>query len=717
MRVWMLLGLLACDQGIQSGKFKPGEGDACEGECLDGLTCGHDGLCQTTGEPGTAVDGADCSASADCAWGLECSSDNVCVDEAAGGTGGDGATCDDDDDCQAGFACDDGACVDLEVPYWAGGACPADAADADEFRVLFQVPDLPTTDELDFFSMPFPNDLRLDAEGHRVLDGFPDPGEAAPGVGRLLSFLEQETYWGLDPVVYFRFNKPHDLDSIRVLTTDATVHFADITDPDEDGDLSAFQYFTRQSRDRYICQNWLAITTFPGEPLLPNRTYAVWVTKGVTSGGDEIFRDDDFPMLMQDDRPDDLTDARAFDTFGPFREYVDAQGLTRGDIVAATVFTTGDPARDLRYAREVVEAETTEVSVAEVGSCGASPCGRACVGASGLAEHHALVNVPDFAGDGVVQYNSTFRPEVRATASVCAVYTIPDGEAPEAGWPVAVWIGDLGGDAQDAVQNGVAEALAAEGVATLSIDLPHHGDRTTGDDPLADWFAVEFPGAWRATLFQTFADGLSLHRLAADAQLGLDPDEVWLVAEGVGADAGVPLLAWGRDYRGGALGNPAGLLGELATRRGAPYDLEHALQRAYADTNLNRYQPAVSLLQMWLGPLDPMSSGQGVLRDADTLAKHVLVVSGVDDAEVHDDARHAVLRTLSVPTVGELLEDFDQGDGGDQVYENVSTDDGRRTAAELQFEAGHHALSEVGVEAVTTFVQSGVEAGSPTIRD
>lgn len=718
MRMMLLLALVGCDQGIQSGKVKPGEGQACEGECLDGLTCAHDATCQPTGAPGTAAEGADCSASADCAWALECASDNTCAGEDEAGTGGSGDTCEDDGDCQAGFACEGGACVDLEVPYWAGGACPADAGADEEFRVLFQVPDLPTGEELDFFAMPFPNDLRLDSEGHPVMDGFPDPGEDLPGVSRLLNFTETTTYWGLDPVVYFRFNKPHDLDTIRVLTSDATVHFADITEADEAGELDAFQYFTRQSRDRYICQNWLAVTTFPGEPLEPNRTYAVWITKGVTSGGDEVFRDDDFPMLMQDTRPTDLTDARAFDTFAPFREYVDAQGLTRGEIVAATVFTTGDPERDLRYAREVVEAESTTVTVDAVGSCGASPCGRACVGASGLAEYHASVSVPDFVGDGLVEYNGSFRPEVKATQSVCAIVTLPDGEAPESGWPVAIWLGDLGGDAQDAARNGVAEALAAQGVATLSIDLPHHGDRADGTtDPLEAWFTVESPGAWRGTLFQAFADGLALHRLAADPQLGLNADEVWVVGEGAGADAGVPLLAWGRDLRGGALGNPAGLVGALAAERGEPYDVEHALQRAYADTNLSRHQPLVSLLQSWLGPLDPAASGQGVLRDASTLAKHVLVVSGVDDEEVSDDARHAVLRTLSLPTVGEMHDDYHQGDGGGSVHENVSTDDGRRTAGELQFEAGHHALSEVAAEAVAAFVGSGVSDGSPTIEE
>ncbi len=722
MRLFPILCLLACESNVKTGTFLPGEGQECEGTCGDDLVCTHAGVCEAPGAPGTANEGDDCSATADCAWELECASNNVCAQADAPGTGGGKSACENDDDCQAGFACEDEVCTDVEVPYWTGGACPADAGDDAEFRVLFQIPDLPTTDELDFFSMPFPNDLRLDADGRPVLDGFPVPGESAPAVSRLLEFVETQNGWGLDPVVYFRFNKSQDLATLRALTTDATIHFASI-DPDAEdyGELTAFQFFTRQSRDRYVCQNWLAVTTYGGRPLLPNQAYAVWLTKGITHDGDEIFRDDDFPLLMQDERPSDLTDARAFDKFEPFRAYVDAEGLTRGEIVAATVFTTGDPARDLRYTREVVEDETTDVSVATVASCEDSPCGRACSGASGFSELHAQVNIPRFTSTdgGVVSWGSNLRPEVQGTDTVCAVVTVPEGTAPEAGWPVALWFGDLGGVAETAAGNGLAEAMAAEGVATLAVDLPQHGDRGTEQDAAAAWFTPERPGTWRGTLFQNFADGHTLARLASSPELGLDPDSVWIVGEGVGADAAVPMLAWGKDVRGGVVGNASGLTGQLSASRGEPYDLEHALQRAYADSNLGRNHPVIALLQQWLGALDPMSSAAGMVREPDTIAKHVLVIDGVDDAEIPADNRHAFLRAASLPVAGTTLDVYDeaQGEFPLPVKENVTTPDGKRTAAVLQLEAGHHALTEAAAATAAAFVGSGADGAAPTIAE
>ena len=722
MRLFPFLCLLACDSGVKTGTILPGEGQPCEGSCGDELVCSHVGVCETAGAPGTAQDGDDCSATADCAWELECAANNLCASADAAGTGGAGSACDADDDCQAGFSCEGEVCTDLEIPYWSGGACPADAGEDEEFRVLFQIPDLPTTDELDFFAMPFPNDLRLDADSHPLLDGLPVPGEEAPAIARLLESVETQVGWGLDPVVFFRFNKAQDLTTLRALTADATIHFASV-DPDAEdyGELSSFQFFTRQSRDRFICQNWLAVTTYGGRPLLPNQPYAVWLTKGITHSGDEIFRDDDFPLLMQEERPSDLTDARAYDKFAPFRDYVDQNGLTRGEIVAATVFTTGDPARELRYAREVIESETTTVTVDSVAACEDSPCGRACSGGAGFTELHAEVSLPRFTADesGAVTWGSNLRPEVKATDQVCAVVTVPKGEAPAAGWPVALWFGDLGSAAETAAANGVAAAMAAEGVATLAVDLPQHGDRATSEDPLAAWFTPELPAGWRGTLFQTQADGHSLARLARDPQLGLDGDSVWIVGEGVGADAAVHMLAWAKDVRGGVVGNASGLVGELSTVRGEPWDLEHALQRAYADSNLGRYHPAIALLQQWLGPLDPMSSAAGMVREPATLAKHVLVIDGVEDAEISTASRHAFLRAASLPVAGTTLDVYDeaQGEFDLPVYENISTQDGRRTAAVLQVAAGHHAVSGAAIGPTAGFVGSGAGGASPTIED
>lgn len=713
-----LLLLAACGEAIQSGVILPDLGDECGAEgCTYPNVCSHDGTCVEPGSAGAAIEGDDCSATEECAYGLLCSGQNLCVESGAEGTRADGEACGGDDDCLAGYACQDGECVDLEIPYWEGGPCPDDDDDGD-FKVLYQVPDLPTSEPLDFFSMPFPHDLRLGSGGTPVLDGFPAPGdELAPGVDKLLNLVEGHYGWGLDPVVYFRFNRAQDVGTLSVLSSKATIRFASIDEGAEDyGELDAFQFYTRTSRGRYICPNWVAVTTYEGYPLRPNQTYAVWLTKGIESkSGEEVFRDEDFKVLMQDERPDDATDAVAYDMFAPFRDYVDTAGLTRGEIVAATVFSTGDPLAWVYYFREVVMSESTTVRVDEIATCADSPCGRSCGGGT-AAEYHALVSIPGFTDGGGVQYSSSYRPEVRGTMQACAVVTYPSGEAPASGWPVAVLQGDHGGTAQDYV-GGLADQLARQGVATIALDLPQNGERATSDDPAAAWFATDSPNAWRGNMLQAYADLFSLARLALESpELGFDPDELWFIGEGAGADAGVPFLALSKETRGGVLGNPAGRLGHQFTQRTAPADVAHALQKSFADSNLNRWHPVVNFLQLWMGPVDPALSAEAMLREPESTPKHVLVVHGVDDDQVPAESLHAVLRAASIPSAGDTLDDYGQATLDLPVHENVTTDDGRRTAASVQVNDGHHALSGKALDTVVGFVESGAEGGSPTIE-
>ncbi len=715
MRTFLFI-LAGCSEAINAGVIRPGLGETCgEDGCLEPYVCNQDAVCAEAGTTGTALVDSDCSASEECAYGLLCSGDNVCVEQGAEGTQGSGEVCGTDSDCLAGYACIDGACVDLEIPFWEGGPCPADDYDSD-FKVLYDVPDLPTSSPLDFFAMPFPHDLRLGTDGKPMLDGFPSPGdELAPAVDKLLNLAEGQYGWGLDPVVYFRFNRPQDVGTFRVLTTDATIHFASIDEGSDDyGELDAFQFYTRTSRGRYTCPNWVAVSTHEGHSLRPNRAYAVWLTKGIESkSGEEVFRDDDFKVLMQDERPTDITDAKAYDMFAPFREYVDNAGLTRGDIVAATVFSTGDPLSWVSFFREVVNDEATTVTLDAIAPCAESPCGRDC-GTGSAGEYHALVSIPDFTDGSGVSYSSSYRPQVRGTVQACAVVTYPLGSAPLSGWPAVIYQGDFEGTASDVV-GGLADPLAREGVATISLDLPRHGPEST--DPAGDWFDTESPNAWRGNMLQAYANDLSLVRLATEAALGFDPGELWFVGEGAGADAGVPLLAYSKDLRGGALGNPGGRLGHLFTQRTAPADVAHHLQGSFADSNLSRWHPLVNFLQAWMGPVDPALTAEAMLREPLTTPKHLLFVHGVTDGEVAPESLHAVLTAASIPSAGDTLDDYGQATTTRPVYENVNTDAGRRTAASIQVDAGHAALRKSEGETVANFVGTGASSGgSPTIE-
>ena len=730
----LLILLVGCG-GQFKGSILPGEGDSCEeeGHCQQGLTCGHEGVCLEEGATGATEADGDCSLTAECAWELVCSADNVCVEDGAVGTGSEGDSCSSDEDCQAGHYCgDDGACVDLELPLWEGGTCPEDDLTGD-FRPLFEVPDLPVSGEIDFYSLPFPNDLRLDTQGHPDLSGFPSPGDDT-AVPDLVAAIESQSGWPRNPTIFFRFSRTPDFDTLRVDGDAPTIRFVSL-DPDapDYGDVSSLQYFTRSTRGKYICQNWLAVSVYDGRPLEEGHTYGVWITKSVTDrDGVTAVRDNGFKVMVQEDRPEDVDLGRAWDSFAPLRDYVTDNGVAIEDIAGATVFTTGYSSRGTRYFREVTQGDDVTVGLSDLVACDTgvvSPCddggARACEAADpDFTELHGLVSLPRYRTDGgSVAYDPTsLRPLVDGYEDVCVSMTVPTTEMPEGGWPVTLFQPDLGGTFRDAVTTGLAGDLAVQGVATIGVELPGHGAR---GDSYIDTSNLQ---AWLGNMLQASADPEALVRLAqewsvdADASptgtaIAFDPDEIWYAGQGEAAAVGTNFLAWSLDTRGAVLGNPSGYMIHRFADEDTPIDVEHGLMTSLGDSALTRWHPALNLLQAAFEGVDPVNNGMGVTREPSTEAKHLLVVHGVNDEATPELALVSGLRALYLPTAGDVLDDYGQSTTTFPVYENVSTEDGRRTAASVQVDAGHDALlTAEGVFRAASFIGSGI-GGSPTIEE
>jgi hypothetical protein len=357
-----------------------------------------------------------------------------------------------------------------------------------------------------------------------------------------------------------------------------------------------------------------------------------------------------------------------------------------------------------------------------------SPCDdgglRACEAPTGgFTEIHGRLSVPGYrdAGGAVGFEPSTLRPVVHATEEVCFALTIPDGPMPADGWPVAIVAPDLGGTFRDAVRGGIAGAVAAVGLATLTLEAPGHGERAgTYVDPtnLEGWLGAQL----QATGDPHAAVGF-LEAYTADAAtsptgsaVAFDRDNLWFVGLGEGASTGMNFLAWSMDARGGVLGNPAAFEAYRFADEDAPVDVEHGLMAAFADSAITRWHPMATLLEQRFELVDPVNTAYGVVRDSPTESKHLLVVHGVTDARTPAGSIHAALRALYLPTAGAVLDDYGQSTTTLPAYENVSTGDGRRTAAVIQLEGGHDAiLDATGLGATAAFLGSGL-GGSPRIE-
>ncbi|MCP4809065.1 MAG: hypothetical protein GY913_13390 [Proteobacteria bacterium] len=707
--MWWLFWI-GCDGDVGVANIGALEGQDCEAtvECAGELICAHDGTCQEAGAPGTAELGGDCLHAEECALGLVCDADGVCAEPGAEGTGLEDDACASDEDCALGLVCDDGACVDLGVPYWGGVECEPDG---DAFALHFEVPSLPADQELEFYRLPFATDVRADREG-LDLSGHPDPGEFGPDVATWLAALETVSGFGLNPTVTLRGAAPIDPDTVAALSDGSTLYFAALDeDADDYGLRGSFVYRTVTARGRYACQNQVSVRTFPGVALRPNATYAVWLTTGVRDGsGSAGARSDDVASAMADASPSDARLLASYAAAEPLRAFLTRNGLGRDEVATFAVFTTGDPGRAARNLPGTLSADTSFEPV----DCASSDCGD-CGAQAGHTELHGRIRVSTYQDDaGVFQLEDGIPVEVDEE-DACVALTLPTGEEPEDGWPIVVVVQDEGSSFRDWIDSGLAEELADAGVAAISVELPHHGERGRGDATLLH---LDDPERWVGDRLQIAADLSQLARVLDEQTLGTRH----LVGHGVGGELALAFLSTRDDFVTASLGGVGGGTDAQllhGTRDGVP--LSRELQVLLADTRVGTYHPMVALMQLHNEPADGLTHARGVWKDpaATTDASHVLHVYGLADSQTSIEAQQALQTALGLPTVtSTLVDDFDQGSRDAPVTRNLLNEDGDRvTGASVQLDGGREAIwSDEGRAWILRFIASGLGEDEPTIE-
>ncbi len=706
---------LTCRDGTCQPPGTKLEGAPCQlsGECQEGLYCGPRRTCVPAGE---GIEGAPCTSTSDCIQG------NVCVLEGFFGTcrsawGNDlGDPCSTETDCVAGLSCirspgaAEGVCgdpppvdTDRAPPVagsWVGALCPEEASGTPVAH--FRVPRGEPEDD-DFYRLPFPNDVRR--RGGRIdLTGHPRPGDALAldVVGRHLDAVSEDLDgFSINPVVYFRLSEQHDFDSL-----DGRVELINLQagDPDFGRPHPSIAWLsTYGSLSSYICPNWFAVRPAHGVPLKPSTTYGVIVRRGLrTASGTPFERAPDFEAMLTSTRPSgDEALASAWDAYAPLRAWI-AAGEDPDDLLVATVFTTQDVealAAPLREAvRRTAPPEASDWTLCAEGV--ASPCDdgtplRSCEGSGetrGYAEIHGRIELPIFQegeapylapedGGGIAPGPDGALPAEQRREAVCFALTVPtEQDPPDGGWPTVVALHGTGGSFRTAVASGLAEALAAEGVATLAIDLPQHGSRRGGSEQAPEYLFFNFanPRAARGNVLQGAADLFSLVRWAT--ALSLEPEAsptgrpislgpLALFAHSQGATHASIALPWEPTLRGAVLSGNGGDLTLSLLHKRNPVDIASLLPFALMDASREGrlraadFHPALAIFQAYYDAADPVAFARRIHRIpvADVGPHHLFLTYGLGDTFSPEPTMRAYARATGATIVEPVLTRRDDG--------------------------------------------------------
>lgn len=410
------------------------------------------------------------------------------------------------------------------------------------------------TNQDSFYNIPYPNDLRLNADGSPDLTGLPIPDNNIFAKS-LKSIAGDREGFPVNSAGYFEFNLPvaqQDVNQVIAADTDSPILLIDI-DPDSPnrGELLPTVASTFRQDLNYIPSSLLSVAPAPGIILHPNRTYAYVVKRSLDDAfGRPLDVSPTLDKLIDGEIPEGELGDEAQQLYQPLWETLSEIEVDSDEVAAATVFTTGDVVSDFaKLSDEVLDRYDVTIENLELAPDGASN--------PRFYELQGTVTMPQFQ-KGTAPYNTEGLFEFaedgslieQRTEEVPVVITIPKTPIPSEGYPLVAYYHSSNGLSTQVVDRGPipepggepipglgpAYVVAEEGFAAVSSALPLNPERfdDNRDDSYLNPLNV---AAYRDTFRQSVIEQRLLLEAIEDLEIsseviGADVDEDILLPPG-----------------------------------------------------------------------------------------------------------------------------------------------------------------------------------------
>jgi hypothetical protein len=531
-------------------------------------------------------------------------------------------------------------------------------------RSRFELPaSLAELDGPTFFDHPFPSDLRREG-GVVVIAGWPNPRES-PLLSQYIDFADRRLDgFSVMGGGFLRFDAPLDPSSLpqgaESISEDSSVQLIDV-DPASPSRGRRAPIYVEFRRDEgvYWPSNTLAFLPVPGYPLRPRTRYALVATRALRAEGGAVGPSGDLTQVLGLGAPRSDAARAARDLYAPAVDEVAAAGVPPEEIVHLAVFTTNDPADELRKtAAKVpsdVEAPSFDPSAWDVLQTG-----------SAFTEYEGLYGPsPDYqAGEipfGALGDGGGFELDADGAAVLQRTFdlrfslTVPNVEScpmPTAGYPITLYAHGTGGSYRSYVFEGVARGLAERCIATMGVDQIFHGTRPGATDAPGGveilFFNFNNVEAARTNGRQSAIDEVQRARLFSEtratvpasvsvtgSEIRFDPDKILYFGHSQGALNGPLYLAVTDTSRGGVFSGASGNIQITFVEKTSPAPAVTDIVKTIAlnlgaeeQDEVGLLYPPFALAQMVIDPVDPIAYAHLLVRDAES-PKSLLFTEGV----------------------------------------------------------------------------------------
>lgn len=565
----------------------------------------------------------------------------------------------------------------------------------------------PASLEEEYFSLPFPDDLRR-------RNGFEGVFSSWPGANRnqLLTLWfnaadELLEGWGLSSAVFAYFDGP--LDETTLPDAEESVNFSDgmpsiflvdITpESPEYKEVLPVTCNFRANEGRYHPENQLSCLSPFGVTRRPLTQYALVLTSQVLDReGNPIVASPDMTRLLAGQDLDLHGEVLSAAPYQKALEVIEELGADPGAVKGLILHTTQDPSARLRRVNQWYRQLPTPSIREEEGIALVNTFDDFVV----LQAFYDVPTIQEGARpysqypQGRILFDSQGSPEQIDTQRIRFYLTIPRQEMPEAGFPVLFYFHGSGGVAEELINRGPRPdintpapegtgpggVVAPYGIAGFSADFNLHGMRhsprdTTGlllynlvGNPRAavDNFII---GSNEITLHARLIEALEFDVADVEGLADLLPSSVETIrfnqegfasmGQSMGSTIGLPAMTIDDRFRAAIFSGSGGVLIEVALKSTRPVNVGQVLRSTLnygPGEELDRFDPILSAVQHVWDFVDPVSHGRFVFQEPHEgiPAKHVIQHSGLDDGYFSMESRAAFSVALGAPLVEPLEE-------------------------------------------------------------
>lgn len=314
--------------------------------------------------------------------------------------------------------------------------------------------------------------------------------------------------------------------------------------------------------DDYTPQDTLALSARPGFVLRANATYAFVVLRTLGDADGELLGTPrHLRELLHGQLPsigDEAMASAARTAYLSLALALPSLGLAPDQIAAATVFTTGDAMADNRRVAEQLRARYSAAEPTEQSPAALAPVtladgshGRFCQLSTSWQAPIFQEGKAPYNDDGLFVLDSAGRPVEQARETVPVTITLPNREMPADGWPLVLYVHGSGGLSTQVVDRGPvleeggpgtrgegpAYVLAAHGLAAVGMALPINPQRFESATDV-DYINLNNLKVYRDNIRQgVFEQAMLLDLLG---RLQIDPQGAGTTAAGACAGLALP---------------------------------------------------------------------------------------------------------------------------------------------------------------------------------